>query len=226
MIHLENIKKTYRIGREKTVDALSEVTITIQKGEFISIIGPSGSGKSTFLALAGLLEKPSEGKVIFDEHEVTRLTDRQKAKIRAKKCGFIFQFPSLIPTLNALENVVLPKTVDRSFQPEDLEWGKELLERVGLGDKIDNLPYQLSGGEQRRVALARALINKPEYIMADEPTGAVDDENAAIILKLFKEWHQEGKTIIMVTHDMKMAHEANRLIFIEKGKIVREEYQG
>lgn len=223
MIRLENIKKTYRIGREKTVDALSDITVTIGEGEFISVIGPSGSGKSTFLAMAGLLEKSNEGKIFFDEQDVTRLTDKQRAKIRAKKCGFVFQFPSLIPTLNAVENVILPKTLDRSFKPEDLERARELLATVGLEDKMDNLPYQMSGGEQRRVALARALINQPDYILADEPTGAVDDENAQIIVSLFKEWNKAGKTIIMVTHDMKLAQEASRRIFIDKGKIIREE---
>lgn len=223
MIRLENVKKSYRIGQEKVVEALSDINVTIHPGEFISVVGPSGSGKSTFLAIAGLLEKPTEGNVYFGEKEVAHLKDRHKAKIRAENCGFVFQFPSLIPTLNALENVILPKTLERSFTPKDLERGKELLEHVGLGDKIENLPYQMSGGEQRRVALARALINEPEYILADEPTGAVDEDNARIIINLFKEWNRLGKTIIMVTHDMKLAKEASRLIYIEKGKIVREE---
>lgn len=225
MIRLENVKKTYRIGQEKVVEALTDVNVTISPGEFISVVGPSGSGKSTFLAIAGLLEKPTEGNVYFDEQEVAHLKDHQKAKIRAAKCGFVFQFPSLIPTLNALENVILPKTLERKFTPKDIDRGKELLEHVGLGDKIEHLPYQMSGGEQRRVALARALINEPEYILADEPTGAVDEENAHIIINLFKEWNRLGKTIIMVTHDMKLAKEASRLIYIEKGKIVREDTQ-
>jgi ABC-type lipoprotein export system ATPase subunit len=223
VIRLENVTKTYRIGHEKKIQALFEINVTIQPGDFISVVGPSGSGKSTFLALAGLLERPNEGNVYFDEKEVAHLKDKLKAKIRAEKCGFVFQFPSLIPTLNALENVILPKTLDRTFTPKDLERGKELLLHVGLEDKVENLPYQMSGGEQRRVALARALINEPEYILADEPTGAVDEENANIIIDLFKDWNKAGKTIIMVTHDMKLAKQASRLIYIEKGKIIREE---
>lgn len=223
MIRLENVTKTYRIGQEKKVNALSDINVTIHPGEFISVVGPSGSGKSTFLAMAGLLERPNEGNVYFYEKEVAHLKDKHKAKIRAEKCGFVFQFPSLIPTLNALENVILPKTLDRSFSPKDIERGKELLVHVGLEDKVDNLPYQMSGGEQRRVALARALINEPEYILADEPTGAVDEDNANIIINLFKDWNRSGKTIIMVTHDMRLAKQSSRLIYIEKGKIIREE---
>ena len=223
MIRLENVTKTYKLGQEKKIHALSDINVTIHPGEFISVVGPSGSGKSTFLAMAGLLERPNEGNVYFDEKEVSHLKDKQKAKIRAEKCGFVFQFPSLIPTLNALENVILPKTLDRTFSSRDLERGKELLVRVGLEDKVDNLPYQMSGGEQRRVALARALINEPEYILADEPTGAVDEDNANIIIDLFKNWNQTGKTIIMVTHDMKLAKQSSRLIYIDKGKIIREE---
>ncbi|HBI03888.1 MAG TPA: hypothetical protein DDY49_07665 [Paenibacillaceae bacterium] len=223
MIRLENVTKTYKLGQEKKIHALSDINVTIHPGDFISVVGPSGSGKSTFLAMAGLLERPNEGNIYFDEKEVSRLKDKQKTKIRAEKCGFVFQFPSLIPTLNALENVILPKTLDRTFSSKDLERGKELLVRVGLEDKVDNLPYQMSGGEQRRVALARALINEPEYILADEPTGAVDEANANIIIDLFKNWNQTGKTIIMVTHDMKLAKKASRLIYIDKGKIIREE---
>jgi ABC-type lipoprotein export system ATPase subunit len=219
MITLENLSKKYRIGRERHVHALENITATIAAGEFVAVIGPSGSGKSTFLAMAGLLERPSEGIVCFDGRDVTDLDDKERTRIRAERCGFVFQFPSLIPTLNALENVLLPKTVHRTYQTNDEEWAKELLARVGLGDKMDNLPYQLSGGEQRRVALARALINKPDVILADEPTGAVDEYNAHIIMELFKEWNAKGKTIVMVTHDTALAGQAGRILRLEKGRV-------
>ncbi|MBN6186538.1 ABC transporter ATP-binding protein [Aneurinibacillus sp. BA2021] len=218
MIALENIYKTYRIGRERKVHALSGVSEEIRTGEFAAVVGPSGSGKSTFLAMAGLLEQPTEGTVRFDGTDVTRFSDKERTRIRAERCGFIFQFPSLIPTLNALENVLLPKTVHRTYRNEDEEWGREVLARVGLADKLENLPYQLSGGEQRRVALARALVNKPDIILADEPTGAVDAYNASIIMELFKEWNARGTTVIMVTHDMTLAAEAGRIIELENGR--------
>jgi len=222
MIVLENICKTYRIGRERKVHALSDVSETIGAGEFVAVVGPSGSGKSTFLAMAGLLERPTEGIVRFDGKDVTDLRDTERTRIRAERCGFIFQFPSLIPTLNALENVLLPKTVHRTYKASDEEWGREMLARVGMGDKLENLPYQLSGGEQRRVALARALINKPDVILADEPTGAVDAYHADVIMNLFKEWNAQGKTVIMVTHDMKLAGEAGRVIQLKDGRVAGE----
>ncbi|AMA72102.1 MULTISPECIES: ABC transporter ATP-binding protein [Aneurinibacillus] len=219
MISLENIHKTYRIGRERKVHALKGISETIHAGEFVAVVGPSGSGKSTFLAIAGLLERPTEGTVRFDGKDVTGLSDKERTRIRAEQCGFVFQFPSLIPTLNTLENVLLPKTLCRTYKKSDEEWGRNLLARVGLDDKLDNLPYQLSGGEQRRVALARALINKPDVIFADEPTGAVDEYNAIIIIELFKEWNAQGRTVIMVTHDMKLAAEAGRIIQLEQGRL-------
>jgi ABC-type lipoprotein export system ATPase subunit len=222
MIRLENIQKTYRIGGETKVHALGGVSVSIAAGEFVSVVGPSGSGKSTFLAMAGLLDRPTEGAVFFGEKEVTGVSDKERTRIRAQRCGFISQFPSLIPTLNALENVLLPKTVHRTYQESDAAWGRETLKRVGLADKLENLPYQLSGGEQRRVALARALVNKPDVILADEPTGAVDAYNASLIMELFKGWNRQGKTIIMVTHDERLASEAGRTIQLENGYLFGE----
>ncbi|ERI11289.1 ABC transporter ATP-binding protein [Aneurinibacillus aneurinilyticus] len=222
MIMLEQICKTYKIGRERKIHALHNISETVYEGEFVAVVGPSGSGKSTFLAMAGLLERPTEGVVRFDGKDVTNLRDKERTRIRAERCGFIFQFPSLIPTLNTLENVLLPKTIHRTYQASDEKWGKEVLEKVGLKDKLENLPYQLSGGEQRRVALARALINKPDVILADEPTGAVDAYNASVIVSLFKEWNAQGKTVIMVTHDMKQADEAGRIIELADGRLKQD----
>lgn len=220
MIRLEQIQKRYRLGREKWISALGHISVQIEAGEFAFILGPSGSGKSTFLAIAGLLDRPTEGTVWFGEQDVTLLSDSQRTAIRSEKCGFIFQFPSLIPTLNALENVILPKTISGRFSAQDESRGMELLERVGLKEKAEHLPYQLSGGEQRRVAMARALMNDPDVILADEPTGALDYENAEVIMQLFTQLNKEGKTILMVTHDRELARYASRIIQIEQGHIV------
>ncbi len=220
MIRLEQIQKCYRMGRERWVMALENISVQINKGEFAFIVGPSGSGKSTFLAIAGLLDLPTEGKVWFGDQDVTLLSDSQRTVIRSERCGFIFQFPSLIPTLTALENVILPKTISGRFSPQDENRGMELLERVGLTDKAGHLPYQLSGGEQRRVAMARALMNDPDVILADEPTGALDYENAETIMQVFTQLNKEGKTILMVTHDRELARYATRIIQIDKGHTV------
>ncbi|RKD24656.1 hypothetical protein BEP19_05480 [Ammoniphilus oxalaticus] len=221
MIRLKQVMKSYRLSREHTVQALHEIDLEIKTGEFVSIVGPSGSGKSTFLALVGLLDRPSEGKMWFAGQDVTDLSDRARTAIRSERCGFIFQFPSLIPTLTAVENVVLPKTLSGRYAGSaDLTRGAELLAKVGLADKTDRLPYQLSGGEQRRVAMARALMNEPEIILADEPTGALDDENAKVMMDVFKTMNQLGKTILMVTHDQQLTAYASRTIQIRDGRVV------
>lgn len=220
MIRLEQIQKRYRMGRERWVTALEDICVEIDKREFSFILGPSGSGKSTFLAIAGLLDRPTEGKVWFGGQDVTLLSDSQRTAIRSERCGFIFQFPSLIPTLTALENVILPKTISGRFSAQDENRGMDLLDRVGLKEKAEHLPYQLSGGEQRRVAMARALMNDPDVILADEPTGALDYENAETIMQVFTQLNKEGKTILMVTHDRELARYASRIIQIEQGRIV------
>ncbi|RXT14711.1 ABC transporter ATP-binding protein [Ammoniphilus sp. CFH 90114] len=220
MIRFHEVKKSYRLGRDRWVHALEDMSMEIHKGEFISIVGPSGSGKSTFLALAGMIDRPTEGQVWFDQMEVTSLSDAKRASIRSGKCGFVFQFPSLIPTLTSLENVMLPKTIAGRYETTDENSAFSLLEKVGLTDKAQHLPYQLSGGEQRRVAMARALMNEPEVVLADEPTGALDQENALIILDVFKRLNEEGKTILMVTHDLELAEHGHRLLRFEKGKLV------
>lgn len=220
MIRVEGVKKSYRLVRDQWVDALTDTNIEIKQGQFVSIVGPSGSGKSTFLAIVGLLDRPSEGKIWFDGQDVTDLSDQERTAIRSKKCGFIFQFPSLIPTLTAVENVVLPKTLSGKFHLNDHQRGVELLEAVGLADKVGRLPYQLSGGEQRRVAMARALMNDPEVILADEPTGALDVENARVMMDVFVRMNGLGKTILMVTHDRELTSYSSRLIQIQAGQLV------
>lgn len=219
MIKMEGIGKRYMIAWEQYVSALEDITVTIDRGEFVSVVGPSGSGKSTFLAIAGLLDRPTEGELWIDGRAMGHASEKERTYYRAEKCGFIYQFPSLVPTLTAWENIILPKTVQLRYNKEDHKRVDALLERVGLQDKKDHLPFQLSGGEQRRIALARALINQPDLLMADEPTGALDQENAEIIMQLFREFHQEGCTILMVTHDLQLAGRTGRMIHIRNGKI-------
>lgn len=220
MIRLEGVKKSYQLARESWSHALEDITLSIEKREYVSIMGPSGSGKSTLLALAGLIDRPTEGKVWFDSKDVTALSDKERAAIRSRMCGFVYQFPSLIPTLTAVENVMMPKTVAGSYESKDEGFALALLEKVGLKVKAGHLPYQLSGGEQRRVAMARALMNNPDVLLADEPTGALDYENAMVIMKVFKQLNEEGKTILIVTHDRELAMQANRMVRLEKGRLV------
>lgn len=222
MIKMEGIGKRYMVAWEQYVSALTDITVTIDRGEFVSVVGPSGSGKSTFLAIAGLLDRPTEGELWIDGQAMGNATEKERTYLRAEKCGFIYQFPSLVPTLTAWENIILPKTVQMRYNKDDHKRVDELLERVGLQDKKDHLPFQLSGGEQRRVALARALINQPDLLMADEPTGALDQENAEIIMQLFRDIHREGCTILMVTHDLQLAARTGRMIHIRNGKVEQE----
>ncbi len=219
MIRMEGIGKRYMIAWEQYVTALENITVTINKGEFVSVVGPSGSGKSTFLAIAGLLDRPTSGELWLDGQPMGNASEKERTYLRAQKCGFIYQFPSLVPTLTAWENVILPKTVQGSYSKEDNKRVDALLDRVGLLEKKDHLPFQLSGGEQRRVALARALINQPGLLLADEPTGALDHENAELIMQLFQGIHAEGCTILMVTHDMQLAARTERMIMIKNGRM-------
>lgn len=219
MIRMEGIGKRYMIAWEQYVTALENITVTINKGEFVSVVGPSGSGKSTFLAIAGLLDRPTSGELWLDGQPMGNASEKERTYLRAQKCGFIYQFPSLVPTLTAWENVILPKTVQGSYSKEDNKRVDALLDRVGLLEKKDHLPFQLSGGEQRRVALARALINQPGLLLADEPTGALDYENAELIMQLFQGIHAEGCTILMVTHDMQLAARTERMIMIKNGRM-------
>lgn len=219
MIELKHVTKSYPLGKAERRNALSDVSIVVREGEFVSVVGPSGSGKSTFLAIAGLLEYASEGKVIFQGQDVTDMKENERALLRADSIGFVFQFASLIPTLNVMENVLLPKTLQRKFRHEDIKRAEDLLIDVGLADKKDDLPHQLSEGQLRRVALARAMISDPPILMTDEPTGAIDQDNADMMMELFHKWHRQGKTIIMVTHDRKLASQTDRQIEIIKGEL-------
>lgn len=214
-----DLKKELSLGTV-TVHALRGVSMNVLSGEFLGIIGPSGSGKSTLLGLIGGLDTPTSGKVYIDGLDITELDERSLTKIRNEKIGFIFQFFNLIPTLTALENVALPIQFARKRKFNPNRRAAELLELLGLGDRMHHRPNQLSGGQQQRVAIARALFNDPPIIMTDEPTGALDSKTGQVVMKLLR-WlcTRQGKTVIVVTHDSGVASYADRLIQIKDGRI-------
>jgi putative ABC transport system ATP-binding protein len=220
LIELKNVTKVYEEG-DDIVHALDNVSIKIKDGEFIAIMGPSGSGKSTLLSILGGLNTPTDGETIIDEIAIYDLTLEKLADFRSEYLGFIFQSHQLIPYLTALENVMLPLSIIKEMKNfEQKKKAIEVLEKVGLSDKINRLPNQLSGGEQERVAIARAIVNEPPIILADEPTGNLDSKLGNEIMKLLKMLNDDGITIIMVTHDASMASYANGILKIEDGKIL------
>ena len=219
VIELKDVWKSYAEGH---VDALQDFTVKIYNDDFVAIIGPSGSGKSTCMNLIGLLDVPTRGKIFLDGRDISKLSENELARLRGQKIGFIFQQFNLIPTLTALENVLLPvmfqNTKDRSR-----ERATELLGKVGLGERINHRPSQMSGGEQQRVAIARALINNPEIILADEPTGNLDSKTGKQIMDLLVNLHEKDKkTLVVITHDPRVADFAHKTINIIDGKIVKD----
>jgi len=221
IIKLENVWKTYMMGNVE-VNALQGLSLEIMSGEFISIMGPSGSGKSTTVNMIGCLDVPTRGRILLDNHDISRLTESELAQIRGKKIGFIFQQFNLIPTLTALENVMLPMIFQGVPESQRIRKATELLEQVELGDRIHHRPTELSGGQQQRVAIARALVNEPDVIIADEPTGNLDSKTGANVLDFLQGLHKKkGKTIVMVTHDANLARVAERTELLRDGRIVR-----
>jgi len=221
VVEAVNLKKTYMLGKV-SVEALRGVNLKVKEGEFISILGPSGSGKSTLLNLIGALDKPTEGKIFIDNVDISTLKENELADLR-RKVGFVFQFFNLIPRFTALENVELPMAIAGLGKDERRRRAAELLEVVGLADRMNHKPTELSGGEQQRVAIARALTNNPRFLLMDEPTGNIDSKNACEIIQLIKRLNREkGVTIIMVTHDQQLAAEADRTAYMLDGLIVKE----
>jgi len=220
VIDMRSVTKIYTMG-ETEIKALAGVTMTIDKGEFVSIVGPSGSGKSTLLNIIGCIDTPTGGEMFLDGELVSKLNDRALTKIRLHKIGFIFQQFYLIPTLKALENIELPMKEARVPKEQRIARARHLLAQVGLSDRERHYPSQLSGGEQQRVAIARALANRPSLLLADEPTGEIDTDTSEKIVSLLKKLNtEEGVTVIIVTHDPKIAQHAQRIITIEDGRIV------
>ncbi len=224
-MRLEDIRKTYHLG-ETLVHALNGVDFDICEGERITIIGPSGSGKSTLLNMLGLLDVPSEGNVYLDGTNTTELSNEERAYFRGKKIGFIFQAFHLIPSVTALENVSLPMMFYDVPEEERNKRAADALERLGMGKRLEHLPKQLSGGERQRVAIARAIVNDPVIVLADEPTGNLDSKSGAEVLKIFDELHKEGRTIIIVTHEVNIARRSKKLVKLKDGKIDDVEVRG
>ena len=222
VINVQNITKELKMGQTR-VHALRGVTMQVYPGEMVSIIGPSGSGKSTLLGIIGGLDTPSDGQVFIDGVDVSRMNESRLTEIRNEKIGFIFQFFNLIPTLTAMENVALPIEFARNRQYSPNKRAKELLDMLGLKDRMRHLPTQLSGGQQQRVAIARALANNPPILLADEPTGNLDTESGEIVLEALDTIREtSGTTIVLVTHDNSLAARADRTYTLVDGRIVDE----
>ncbi|MDQ0340518.1 putative ABC transport system ATP-binding protein [Caldalkalibacillus uzonensis] len=221
ILRVENVSKIYGKGQTR-VTALDNVSFSVNKGEFVAIVGPSGSGKSTLLHILGGVDRPTSGKVLIEETDIYALNETQLAIFRRRQIGLIYQFYNLIPILNVKENVTLPLLLDnRQVDPKRLD---ELLETLGLKDRVNHLPNQLSGGQQQRVAIGRALINQPALVLADEPTGNLDSKNSKEIIDLLKLsnrlYHQ---TLLIITHDPQIALQADRMITVEDGRIIKDE---
>ncbi|PIS07904.1 ABC transporter ATP-binding protein [Candidatus Berkelbacteria bacterium CG10_big_fil_rev_8_21_14_0_10_43_13] len=219
IVEAKNLKKKYRMSKTNIVKALDGVDLTVMEGDFSAIIGPSGCGKSTLMHILGLLDRPDEGSLTIDGHDVSKLKDNIAHKIRAKKIGFIFQGFNLIPTLTALENVVLAGRYGGLKPKRRRERAIELLDMVGLKDRLNHRPNELSGGQQQRVAIARSLVNDPAIILADEPTGELDTKTSLEIMEMLKKLNREkNKTFLLVTHNLEVAKECKKTIRLKDGK--------
>lgn len=222
LIELQDVSKLYGFGDATTL-ALDEVNIKIEKGEFVAVMGPSGCGKTTLMNVIGLLDRPSHGKYVLDSKQVARLRANQAAKIRRDTIGFIFQSFNLLPRLNVIENVALPLAYKGFTHTKRLKVASQILERVGIQDREYFLPNQLSGGQAQRAAIARALVNKPKIIIADEPTGNLDSASSRLVMELLADIHKMGNTIIFVTHNPELTRYATRVVYMHDGTIIHDE---
>ena len=222
IISIRNLRKTYVMGAD-TINALKDVSLDITKNEYVALMGPSGSGKSTLMNLLGCLDTPSSGTYELNGTDVSRMDDSELAEVRNKEIGFVFQTFNLLPRMTSLENVALPLVYAGMKASERIERAEFALESVGLKDRMMHKPNELSGGQRQRVAVARALVNNPAIILADEPTGNLDTKTSIEIMSLFEKLHEEGNTIILVTHEHEIAARANRIITIRDGVIEKDE---
>lgn len=217
MVKAEGLRKSYMVG-DTEIKAVDNVSLEVKKGEFVSIVGHSGSGKTTLMSLIGGLTRPDSGEVIIDGQNLWRMDDDSLSEFRNEKMSFIYQFSSLISTLNVLENVLLPTAFSRNKDPEAEDRAVELLKMVGLGDRLKSMPSELSGGQQRRAAIVRAFVKNPILVLADEPTGDLDEETEREVMELFKKMNRErGITFIMVTHNTELARQADRQFSMSNG---------
>jgi putative ABC transport system ATP-binding protein len=218
-LEISHVSKIYKMDNVE-FNALTDISLTVKKGEFVAIMGPSGSGKSTLMHIIGCLDKPTSGKVLINGSDISSMNEKQLAKIRNVNIGFVFQQYNLLRRTPAIANVELPLVYARIPGGKRKELARAELEAVGLKDKLYNLPSQLSGGQQQRVAIARALVTNPSILLADEPTGNLDSKAGFEIMEIIKKLHQQGRTVIMVTHDLTVAKNAQRIIKIVDGRIV------
>lgn len=219
IIACENINREFTKKRGEVFTALHDISLTMDKGQFVSIVGPSGSGKSTLLAIMAGLDSPTSGRVLFDNADINAWPDQKRAEWRRNQIGFVFQTWELIPTLTAMENICMPLLPAATGRGAARRQASLLLRRMGLADKAHDFPLKLSGGEQQRIALARALVASPQVVFADEPTGNIDGETGKAILALLKEQAENGTTVVLVTHDEKIAGSADRVVSLQGGRL-------
>ena len=223
VIRMENIVKTYYLGKPNELEILHGINLTVNKGEFVSIVGESGSGKSTLMNIIGLLDRHTQGNYYLEGQDVNGMSDEVRSAIRNRRIGFVFQNFNLLPRANALKNVMVPLLYGEDHSKNGKEHAMEMLKMVGMEERADHRPNELSGGQKQRVAIARAMINDPAIILADEPTGALDSKTGHMVMDLFHKLHEEqGKTIVLITHSQELAQETERIVTLLDGQIVAD----
>ena len=223
VIRMENIVKTYYLGKPNELEILHGINLTVNKGEFVSIVGESGSGKSTLMNIIGVLDRQTQGDYYLEGQDVNGMSDEVRSAIRNRRIGFVFQNFNLLPRANALKNVMVPLLYGEEHSKNGTEHAMEMLKMVGMEDRADHRPNELSGGQKQRVAIARAMINDPAIILADEPTGALDSKTGHMVMDLFHKLHEEqGKTIVLITHSQELAQETERIVTLLDGQIVAD----